>query len=126
VDIKFKESVKQLPIEDFIVQLKREEILAAAERAGYEFGAKLSKKTLVQRLAQVYRFFPQQVKKCLSEQALLLLARMSQNGGEALASEEGVGELQSMGIAMVLEDRSGLGLPGLAVISRDMLEKLAG
>ncbi len=126
MDIRFKESVKQLPIEDFIVQLKREEILEAAEKAGYQFGSKLSKKVLVERLAQVYRFFPQQVRKCLSEQALSLIARMSQNDCEAPADQEGVSELTSMGIAMVLEDRSGQGLPGLAVISQDLLKKLNG
>ncbi|MGI5900445.1 MAG: hypothetical protein ACOX8S_11105 [Christensenellales bacterium] len=126
MDIRLKESIKELPIEDFIVQLKQEEILAAAEKAGYQFGAKLSKKVLVERLAQVYRFFPQQVRKCLSEQALSLLSRMAQNGCEASADEEGAQELASMGIAMILEDRSGQGLPGLAVTSRDLMEKLKG
>ena len=51
MDIRYKESIKQLPIDDFIVRLKREEILAAAKKSGYDFGEKLSKKVLVARLS---------------------------------------------------------------------------
>ena len=123
MDIRYKESIKQLPVDDFIVRLKKEEILAAAKRAGYDFGEKLPKKALVARLAQVYSFFPQQVRKCLSGEALELLESMQQNDCEAVGGAQGEELLLQMGMAMLLK---GDDEAEVLVTSRRLLQALLG
>ena len=124
MNVKYKESVKELPVGDFIMELKREEILAAARRAGYDFGEKLSKKRLAERLAQVYEFFPAIVRKSLSEEARERIAVMAQSGFEALENAPGISELRSIGMVALL-DGGEEQEQRLAVISKKLAESLA-
>ena len=73
----------------------------------------------------MYCFFPQQVRRFLSEEALRLLEALGENDCEMPGGAEGSQELLAMGMAMLLEDGD-IDAGGTLVVPRRFLRTMLG
>ncbi len=119
--VKDIEAIKDLRVSDFLMELSKQDMLAAAARVGCKASPSASKASIAQTMRQVYVFMPQVLYSKLTAQEQRCLKFLWMSNLEAPGDMEGMDSLAALGVVMLLDgdiDHE------RAVISRELMRSL--
>lgn len=124
MDVRDKQQIKEWSVGDFLMQMTRTQIIAAAERFPIALRPTQPKQEAASQMEALYLFFPAAVLGELDGPVLETLLRFDESDCELPLGkgwDEQIFELASLGMAMVLTCE---GTPALAVAPRSLLRAL--